>query len=116
MLTSRAMREYMRGLLLGHRHGPASSIPKMQGYLLLGWSGPSRHRRQVKDSFADHRDGDNVQVRGHGRGPRRRAVSVPGHAMCHSPLDGAGNNSGDQEDSDGQGKHYWDEDMVGGGR
>ena len=115
VLTARGMREYTRGLLLAHRHGPASSIPTMQGYLLLGWSGPSRHRNQQQDSFADHvRDGDNGQ--GRGRGARRRATAAePGRAMCRSPLDRAGNNRGDEDDSDGQGKHDWDEGTVGGG-
>ena len=105
MLTARGMRENTRGLLIAHRHGPASSLPTMQGYLLLGWSGPSRHRNQRHDSFADHvRDGDNGK--GRGRGARRRATAaVPGRAMCRSPLDRAGNNRGDEDDSDGQGKH-----------
>ena len=84
----------------------------MQGYLLLCWSGPSRHRNQQHDSFADHvRDRDNGQ--GEGRGARRQATAAkPGRAMCRSPLDGAGNNCGDDNDSDGQGKLDWDEGTV----
>ena len=113
VLTARGMREYTRGLLLAHRHGPASSIPTMQGYLLLGWSRPSRHHNQQHDSFADHvREGDNGQ--GQGRGARRRATAAkPGSAMCRSPLDGPGDNCRGDDDSEGQGEHDWGEGTVG---